>query len=244
MRIRITVAYDGRDFAGWQIQPGRRTVQEELGKALSMLYDSPVRVTGAGRTDAGVHARGQIAHFDIENPCVPTERLARAARRFLPRDILLRDAAEAASDFHARYSALSRRYSYRYVFDELFPFEQGQAALWPHPGYARVLDILSPLYGEHDFTSFSLKDCSAENRIRILKPAALSETERGFCVDFSANGFLRRMIRMILGQLEASYQREDAKQEMQRILEARDNAFCAPAASPAGLYLEEVVYPE
>jgi len=247
MRIRITIAYDGRHFAGWQTQPGKRTVQAELDEALSRVYDAPVHVIGAGRTDSGVHARGQAAHFDIENPRVPAERLTRAARRFLPHDILLREAAEAASDFHACFSALWRRYAYFYVFDELFPFERGVAALWPHAGRpdgARVLAILEPLFGEHDFTSFSLKDCSAETRVRLLKPVTMACTERGFRLDFIANGFLRRMIRMILGQLEMSYARAEAPADMRRVLDARDNALCAPAASPAGLYLEEIGYPQ
>jgi len=247
MRIRITIAYDGRHFAGWQIQPGKRTVQEEINRALSELYASPVHIIGAGRTDSGVHARGQTAHFDIENPRVPADRLARAIRHCLPRDIMIREAAEAADDFHACFSALARRYTYFYVLDELFPFEQGLAALWPHPGrpdYTRVLEILRPLAGRHDFTSFSLKDCSAKTRTRLLQPVTIADTGRGFRLDFTADGFLRRMIRMILGQLEASYPNPDAAAEMQRILGARDNALCAPAASPAGLYLEEIVYPE
>jgi tRNA pseudouridine38-40 synthase len=246
MRIRITIAYDGRRFAGWQVQPAKRTVQSALNDALSSVYDSPVHVTGAGRTDSGVHARAQVAHFDIENPRVPADRLARAARRFLPEDILIREAREVESDFHACFSALWRRYSYYYVINELFPFEQGYAALWPHPGqpdFARILAILEPLFGEHDFTSFSLKDCSAKTRIRLLKPITLSPTERGFRLGLSANGFLRRMIRMILGQLEAGYSHADAPAEMQRILLAQNNALSAPAASPAGLYLEEIIYP-
>ncbi|MDR2734161.1 MAG: tRNA pseudouridine(38-40) synthase TruA [Spirochaetota bacterium] len=247
MRIRITIAYDGRRFAGWQIQPGKRTVQEELNRALSELYAAPVYVTGAGRTDSGVHARGQVAHFDVASPRVPVHRLVRAARHFLPQDIAIRAASEAASDFHACFSTLARRYIYSYVIDEIFPFEQGIAALWPHsgrPDHARILEILAPLAGEHDFTSFSLKDCSAKTRVRSLQPVTVADTERGFRLDFTADGFLRRMIRMILGQLEASYPHPDAALEMQRILDARDNALCAPAASPAGLYLEEIIYPE
>jgi tRNA pseudouridine38-40 synthase len=247
MRIRMTIAYDGRGFAGWQVQPGKRTVQAELSAALSKLYDAPLHVVGAGRTDTGVHARGQVAHFDIENPRIPADRLARASRRVLPQDILLREAGEAAADFHACYSALSRSYTYHYVFDELFPFERGLAALWPYrerPDFARIPEILAPLAGEHDFTSFSLKDSSAQSRVRILEPAAVAETARGFCVRFTANGFLRRMIRMILGQLEASYPHAHAREEMQRILAAADNALCAPAAAPGGLYLENITYPD
>jgi tRNA pseudouridine38-40 synthase len=247
MRIRITIAYDGREFAGWQAQPGKRTVQGELGRALSEVYAEHIHVIGAGRTDAGVHARAQAAHFDIERPRVPVARLSRASRSFLPRDLAILHAREAPDDFHACASALSRRYAYFYVLDTLFPFEQGLAALWPHvglPEFARVLEILAPLAGEHDFTSFSLKDCAAKTRVRVLEPVTIAETARGFRLEFRANGFLRRMIRLILGQLEASYPHPDAADEMRRILEAGDNRLAAPPAAAGGLYLEEIIYPE
>jgi len=246
MRIRILVAYDGRAFEGWQVQPGKRTVQAELARALSAVYATPVAVTGAGRTDSGVHATGQIAHFDIENPRVPVDRLVAAVRRHVPRDILVCSASEVSPDFHACHDALSRRYRYRFVLGTCWPHELGIVTPWPWPGrpdLQRLEAAVRPLLGTHDYTSYTLVDQSAKTRERTIHTIAIEMDGRYLDLVFTADGFLRRMIRMITGQLVAAWSSPDPAAVMRAVLEARNNAVCAAPALPDGLYLEEILYP-
>ncbi len=246
MRIRILVAYDGRAFEGWQVQPGKRTVQAELARALSAVYATPVAVTGAGRTDSGVHATGQVVHYDIENPRVPVDRLVAAVRRHLPRDILITGASVADPGFHACHDAVSRRYRYRFVLGTCWPHERGIVTPWPWPGrpdQVRLETALRPLLGRHDFTSYTLVDQSAKTRERTIHSIGVEMHDRNLDLVFTADGFLRRMIRMITGQLVEAWAAEDPAAVIQSVLDARNNAFCAAPAPPDGLYLEEIRYP-
>lgn len=246
MRLRIKLAYDGRQFEGWQVQPGKRTVQGELEEALSLAYDRPLQLTGAGRTDSGVHATGQVAHFDIENPRIPPERIVAALRRYCPPDILVYEASVAKPEFHACFDASARTYRYRFVLGIRWPHERGLVTLWPHPGRpdpGRLRETLAPLVGEHDFTSYTLVDQSARTRERRLEAVAVELHERYLDLVFTADGFLRRMIRMITGQLVRAWSEREPAAVMARVLAARDNSACAAPAPPDGLYLEQISYP-
>ena len=244
--MRIRLAYDGREFEGWQIQPGKRTVQGELERALSAAYDRHLHLTGAGRTDSGVHATGQVAHFDIEDPRIPPDRVVAAVRRHCPPDILVYEASEAEPEFHACFDAIARTYRYRFVLGVRWPHERGIVAPWPYPGRPdprRLAEALAPLAGEHDFTSYTLVDQSARTRERRLEPVIIELTDRYLDLVFTADGFLRRMIRMITGQLVSAWAEKEPAAVMARVLSARDNAACAAPALPDGLYLERIRYP-
>jgi tRNA pseudouridine38-40 synthase len=245
MRICIGLAYDGRRFAGWQVQPGKRTVQGEVNRALSAIYAQPIHVTGAGRTDSGVHATGQRAHFDIDRPRVPVDRLVAAVRRHCPDDIYIYQAGETAPEFHACFDARSRSYRYRFVFGQVWPHERGIVTLWPYPeipDLARLAATLEPLVGKHDFTSYTLVDQSAQTRERTLGPIGFELNQRNLDVIFTADGFLRRMIRMIAGQMLAAWKENDPARVMAEVLAASDNARSAAPAPPDGLYLENIRY--
>lgn len=244
MRIRMTVAYDGSLFSGWQIQPHVRTVQEGLENALAALFGHPVVVTGAGRTDTGVHASGQVVHFDIESTAIPPEKIRLALARHLPAGILVLDSCAAAEEFHACFSARARTYRYRFVFPPLYPWQVHYRGLFTLPyDRERCRAALQPLVGRHDFTSFSLKDSSARTRIRELRRIDVLDRTGGFDLLFEADGFLRRMIRMITGTLLEALAAPDPGAHMAAVLAARDNARSGPPAPPGGLYLERVDYP-
>lgn len=243
MRVKMVLAYDGREFSGWQVQPAKRTVQGELESGLSRLLGQPVRVFGAGRTDGGVHATGQVVHFDVEQPRVPVERLVLALRGYLPRDVRVLQVMPAAQDFHACFSACRRVYRYRFVTGTFFPHQRDYFAHFADAFVAEnIRSILEVLIGEHDFTSFCLKDNDARTHVRRMESIELQSAENGFDIVFSATGFLRKMIRMIIGTLLILYGRGQGALEMQRILEARSNALSGAPAPAAGLYLERVDY--
>jgi len=242
-RIKLLLSYDGRDFSGWQIQKNKRTVQGELQAGLSRLLGTEISIFGAGRTDSGVHATGQTAQFDLEEMRVPVEKLSLAIRGFLPADVKVHDAVVVDSDLHVCFSAVYRQYRYKFVQGVLYPHQRDYFGFFPYEiDLEYGANILGQLEGEHDFTSFCLKDCDAKTRIRNMHFIRLSETPEGFDIVFRANGFLRKMIRMLVGSFLMVYSFEDARQRFDNILTAKDNFYCGPPAAPGGLYLEEVGY--
>ena len=239
----MLIAYDGSGFSGWQVQPGSRTVQGELQEALSSIMGKPVSIFGAGRTDTGVHASGQVAHFHLDAPRVPPDRIHLALRGVLTPEIMVLEAGEAEEDFHSCFSATGRVYRYRFTRGPLYPWLRNSMARFPFPlCTARLETALGPLLGRHDFTSFSLKDCAAKTRIRDMRHITVQKTAEGFDLIFEADGFLRRMIRLITGTLLASLEEKDPAGHMSSVLNARDNKYAGPPAAPGGLYLERVDY--
>jgi tRNA pseudouridine38-40 synthase len=241
----MRLAYDGTRFSGWQSQPNNRTVQGELAAALGLLFAQPVCPTGAGRTDGGVHAVAQTAHFDIDNPRVPIDRLVPALRGRMSREIRVIEAAICPDAFHACYDAVRRSYRYRFVTGTFLPHQRDYAALFPWRFDAqRLAAALAPLAGRHDFSSFCLADSDARTRIRCLQPVKVLPSEAGFDLEFTADGFLRKMIRLVTGTLREVYPAADPGRAMEAVLAARDVSAAGPPAPPGGLYLCGVDYPE
>lgn len=241
--VKVVVEYDGTDYFGFQYQPNVPTVQEELEKALAKIVKEQVTVYGSGRTDAGVHATGQVISFRTEGT-VPVERLCVAMNALLPRSIAAVVAEEVEQEFHARYAAKSRLYSYRILNREL------RSAFWGRYSWlvARPLDVEAMregarwLLGVHDFSSFSCAARDDGSPIRRMDVSDVRREGESVIVEVRANAFLRSMVRAIVGTLVEVGLGKRHSSEMREILEARDRRRAGKTAPPQGLCLVEVEY--
>jgi tRNA pseudouridine38-40 synthase len=244
VRLRIDLAYDGTDFYGWAAQPALRTVEGELSAALATVLRVPsVDVTCAGRTDAGVHARGQVVHCDADDP---PDQLVRRLNGVLPRDVRVRRVSEAPDGFDARFSALWRRYAYRVADtpEVLDPLQRRHVLAWPRPlDLAAMNDASAALVGLHDFASFC-KQREGATTIRTLLELVWSRDVGGLAVaTVRADAFCHSMVRSLVGCLLTIGEGRRPPEWAAEVLEAgaRDSAVTVVHAH--GLTLEEVAYP-
>jgi len=239
----LHVAYDGTEFHGWQRQPGCRTVQGVLEAALAALLElEEVRLQGAGRTDAGVHARGQVASFRAQTP-IPGAALKHALGPCLPRDVRVLASASAPDDFDARRSALARRYSYRLLRAE-DPLEERFAwrpRHWPEP--AALEAATRVLEGRRDFSSFRSTGSSESNPVCDVTRARWAVREGGLRFEIVADHFLYHMVRSMVGTALEVCGAADPAARMRAVIEAGDRSAAGPTAPAHGLCLEEVMYP-
>jgi len=243
VRIAIGIAYRGTGLDGWQSQPSGNTVQDHLARALSEIAGERIEVTGAGRTDAGVHACAQVAHFET-GAARPDSAWVRGANSLLPGSIAIQWAMTVAEDFHARYSAASR--SYRYV---LFNHPVRPALLaglvgWFHLplDLERMQRAAQGLLGERDFSSFRSSECQARSPVRIIERAEIGVSGPYILLDFTANAFLHHMVRNIVGSLVYVGKGEHPEQWLSELIAARDRRLAAPTFAAEGLYLSQVRY--
>jgi tRNA pseudouridine38-40 synthase len=204
-RIRITVSYDGTGFHGWQVQPGLPTIQSELEKVIGEIEGRPVDVAGSGRTDAGVHALAQVAAFSIENP-IPADNLRRAMNRLLPRSIRVTGVEEADPEFHPRFAAKAKTYQYRIWRAEICPpMLRLYVCHHPYPlDEARMAEYASLFEGEHDFSAFAAsdeKDALGATKVRRIFASSLWREGDELIYQVRGSGFLKHMVRMIVGTL-------------------------------------------
>lgn len=244
MKIAIGVTYDGAGFAGWQSQPSRNAVQDHLERALAAIASAPVRVVAAGRTDAGAHAAAQVAHFEVEAER-PASAWVRGTNGHLPDAIAVQWAEPVADDFHARYSASAR--SYRYV---LYNHPVRPSLLARHVGWFHLpLDeramaqAAAMLRGRHDFSAFRAAECQARTPVRTLHRAVVSRSGPYLQFEFTADAFLHRMVRNLVGALVHIGKGAERPEWIGAVLASRDRARAAPTFSPRGLYLAAIEYP-
>jgi tRNA pseudouridine38-40 synthase len=244
-RLRLDLAYDGTDFEGWQLQPGRRTVQGVLEHALSRLDgDRPVRVHGAGRTDAGVHAEGQVVACDVAT-ARDDAWLRHALASVLPRDVRARDVRTVAGSFHPRRDATSKTYAYDLDLTTWGDPFRARYALWiGRPIDAeRVRDAVARLPGRRDWSAFAASGSAVVDRVRRLTAAELVLPGPGRAsLVFTGEGFLRHMVRILVGTLLEVERGRIEPGEVDRIMASGDRARAGPTAPPHGLRLVEVVY--
>lgn len=245
MRIAAILEYDGSRFSGWQAQAGRRTVQAEVERALGRVADEPVRVTVAGRTDAGVHAAAQVVHFDTAARR-SGYAWTRGANSNLPAEVALLWAAEVDASFHARFRATGRHYRYIILNRPVRPtYLAGRVTHEYRPlDVERMQRAAASLVGEHDFTSFRSSQCEAKSPVRVLHALGVKRDGSFVEVHAYANAFLHHMVRNLAGALVAVGAGEREPTWVREVLEARDRRQNGITAPPDGLYLAEVEYPE
>jgi tRNA pseudouridine38-40 synthase len=244
MRIAAGVEYDGRRFHGWQTQGDERCVQDVVEAALARVADAPIRVSCAGRTDAGVHALAQVIHFDS-----PAQRPERAwvlgANTALPSDVNLLWAREVSDGFHARFSALSRSYRYLILDRSARSSLLAGRVTWIHRGLdAEAMRLAAePLLGTHDFSSYRAIGCQAKHPVRTITHLTVRRLGEVIELRVTANAFLHHMVRNIAGVLIAIGRGDHEVGWAREVLELRDRTLGGFTAPPDGLYFERVEYP-
>ncbi|HWU25689.1 MAG TPA: tRNA pseudouridine(38-40) synthase TruA [Rhizomicrobium sp.] len=244
VRYRLTLEYDGGPFSGWQRQENGPSVQGALEEAIFRLSGESVTVTGAGRTDAGVHAKGQVAHFDLAKDFPPDTVRDALNHHLRPEPIAVLEAAVAPEDFHARFSAVARHYCYRIVCRRA-PLTLDFGRAWH---VMRVLDAAAmnaaaqSLVGRHDFTTFRAAECQAKSPVKTLDRLAVRAIGDEILIEASARSFLHNQVRSLVGTLKLVGEGKWNAQNVADALAARDRGRCGPVAPPEGLYLMGVDY--
>jgi tRNA pseudouridine38-40 synthase len=241
--VKVVVEYDGTDYFGFQFQPGVPTVQGELERVLEKIVKERVTVYGSGRTDAGVHARGQVINFRTDCQ-IPIDRVCVAMNVLLPRGIAAVDACEVEKDFHARYSARSRLYRYDILNRDLRSALEGRYC-W-HVREALDLEAMSEaaqfLFGVHDFSSFECAGTETRTSVRDMMSVEVRRSGELVMIELRANAFLRSMVRNIVGTLVEVGTGKRRASEVKEILETRNRCVAGRTAPPQGLCLVEVTY--
>jgi tRNA pseudouridine38-40 synthase len=256
MRLRIDLAYEGTEFHGWAVQPGLRTVQGSLEGAIATILRTPVAVTCAGRTDTGVHARGQVVHLDVEPEAVaaaagrsmlpPAESLVRRLNGVLPPDVHVSHVAEAAPGFDARFSALWRRYTYRVADEQTIvdPLTRRYVLTWGRPLDADAMNAAAEqLLGEHDFAAFCKKREGATTVRSLLELSSQRDQQGVLVTTVRADAFCHSMVRSLMGCLVAVGEGKYSTQWAGDVLAATVRDPRVTVLPPHGLTLEEVAYP-
>ena len=244
MRYRLTLEYDGTPFVGWQRQDNGPSVQGALEAAIEKLSGERVTVTGAGRTDAGVHALGQVAHFDLVKTFEPGKVRDALNYHLRPDPVSVLDTAEADSEFHARFSATGRHYLFRILNRRSPPALEGGKVWHVSPKLdAEAMHAAAQfLVGQHDFTTFRAAECQAQSPVKTLDRLDVSQRGEEIHIEASARSFLHHQIRSFAGTLKLVGEGKWQPRDVKKALEARDRAACGPVAPPDGLYLVKVDY--
>ena len=247
-RIGVTIAYDGSDYHGWQVQPGLPTIQDTIEQVVAVIEGKPVHVGSSGRTDAGVHARAQVAAFDLQNP-IPCDNLRKAINRLLPPDIRILHAEQVHPAFNARHDAIAKTYEYRIFRGEICsPFMRRYACHYPFILDENRMNEYAPLLiGEHDFTAFAAadtRDHSARGKVRtIFSSVSESHGPDYWIYRIRGSGFLKHMVRNIVGVLLEVGKGNVTREQLSARLEPGSGIRPGPTAPPQGLFLDSVEYP-
>jgi tRNA pseudouridine38-40 synthase len=243
MRIALGLEYSGTAFTGWQSQPGGRGVQDVLERALAVIADANVGTIAAGRTDAGVHATMQVVHFDV-GALRPVTAWVRGVNSNLPSDVAVLWARPVAGDFHARYAAVVRHYTYLLSCRAVRPALLAGRAGWYHRALdvALMTEAAGALVGTHDFSAFRAAECQAKSPTRTLSTVSIAMMDEHIRFDFCANAFLHHMIRNIVGALVYVGAGKRSPAWVGELLAGRDRTRAAPTFAPDGLYLTGAEY--
>ena len=245
MRIALGVEYNGSGYKGWEKQPGQVTVQACLEQALSKIANTPISVAAAGRTDAGVHALGQVVHFDTNVVRDPYNWML-GTNSSLPKDIAVHWAEPVSEEFHSRFNAIARRYRYLILNRRARPGVLPTTVSWyPRPLDAALMhESAQALLGEQDFSSFRAAACQSYTPMRRLDAIRVSRNLDVVTIEVEANAFLHHMVRNIAGVLIAVGAGERPVEWVAEVLAAKDRKAAGVTAEPYGLYLLEVKYPD
>ena len=243
--IKLIIEYDGTNYCGWQVQENGPTIQGSVEKALLAVTGENITINGSGRTDAGVHARGQTANFMTEST-IPGEKFAYALNNKLPRDIVIRQSSEVPLDFHARFSATGKKYIYL-IYNSKFPSALLRNYAY-HVNYCERLDIgriekaAEAFIGTYDFAGFMAAGSKVKDTVRTIYELSIERDSDLLRFNFKGNGFLYNMVRIITGTLLYAGIGKIDPYEIKDIIESRDRERAGITAPASGLYLEEVYY--
>jgi len=242
--FKIIIEYDGTNFHGWQRQKNERSVQEEIEKVLKTITTEKITLTGSGRTDAGVHAMGQVAHFKC-NTKLSTEKLMKGLNSLLPKDIVILSCAEADQDFHARFNVKSKVYNYQ-ILNQPIPSAIHRQYVWH---IAKKLDVsvmrdaIPHIQGKHDFSAFEGSGSPRSHSTRNIIRAEITNCKESLLViELEADGFLKFMVRNIVGTLVDVGLGKLSPEGFKEILLSKDRNLASPTAPPQGLFLVQVKY--
>lgn len=240
--ILIVIEYDGTNYSGWQKQLNAPSIQEEVEKAIFKITKKQTEIFGSGRTDAKVHALGQVANFHTDCT-IPTEKIAIALNSVLPDDIVILKSIEVSNDFHARYSAKKKTYIYRVLNTEIKrPLERNYAChVREKLDIEAIKNMAKLLIGEHDFKAFSSRGSSAKTTIRTIYDIKITKENDIIVFEFTGNGFLYNMVRIIVGTL-IELGKNSSKYDIKKALDTGDRKYAGPTALPQGLFLKKVSY--
>lgn len=243
MRVMMVVAYDGTNYCGWQLQPNGITIEQCLNEALTHLLGEEIKVTGASRTDTGVHSLGNVCIFDT-NTRMPAEKISYALNQRLPEDIVVQSSKEVAPDFHPRFSKSRKTYEYRILNRKMRMPTRRLDTYFFH--YALDVDKMqkaaSFLVGEHDFASFCAANAQTKTTVRTIYSCTVSKSEDIITIRVTGNGFLYNMVRIIAGTLIKVGNGDLSAEDIPSILEARDRSFAGPTAPAHGLTMIGLEY--
>jgi tRNA pseudouridine38-40 synthase len=242
--LKLVLEYDGFDYCGWQVQKQASTLQGVLEAALQTIVGEPIRVSGAGRTDAKVHALGQVASFRCPSN-IPSTALQRGLNSLLPRDIAVHEVREMPGEFHARYSALGKLYTYR-ILNRPTRSAVRSRYTWhiPQPLDVAAMRLAGAnLHGTHDFASFQASGSEVATTERTLTELTITHEQDEIRISCTADGFLRHMMRNIVGTLVDVGRGSRLPADLKHILDGRDRRLAGATAPPQGLYLVHVLYP-
>ena len=239
--IKVILEYDGTNFYGWQVQPGMRTVQGVLEKAIEKLLSKKIKTIGAGRTDTGVHAIGQVANFFI-NKRYELETIKKALNTYLPQDIFIKNIEEVNTNFHSRFNAKMRTYIYR-ISKQFSVFTRNYSWYYKYPLDIQAMnDCCKLLLGEKDLTSFSVTKSKKDNMVMSIKKCIFTERKNEVVFTIKADRFLHKSVRTIVGTLILVGEGKLSAREFKSIIIAKDRRKAGKTAPPYGLYLKEVKY--
>ena len=242
MRYKIVVAYDGTDFSGWQVQDGKRTVQGEIEKAIYSLTGNFVRVTGSGRTDAGVHARGQVAHFDAQIN-IPPEKICKALNARLEKDVRVLSSEIAPSNFNACRTAKKKTYEYRmYLSEEEIPTKERFSLRVFGVDLKKMKEACRMFKGEHDFKAFCSTGSSALTTTRKIYSCKITADKEDIVLCVKGNGFLYNMVRIIAGTLLGIGMGKISEEDVKKAFETKDRRFAGKTLPAKALSLLLVEY--
>ena len=248
-RIRLLLSYDGAHYSGWQRQKSARSVQEEIERAFYAVIKEHVRVQGSGRTDAKVHARGQVAHVDIKNQSVPAQKFSLALNTNLPQDVRIIESSEESEHFHARFTSICREYRY-YIkeFSSITPFDRNRVCrIKKFPPIDLLNSYAACLVGTHDFSTFGAAADQSESKVRDLYTSHFSFEPSQWGGDFlvytvSGNAFLMHQVRSMVGTMLQLGETQEPSEEFMRRLNAKDRTQAGRTAPPDGLFLYRIDY--
>ncbi|SFB26895.1 MULTISPECIES: tRNA pseudouridine(38-40) synthase TruA [unclassified Bacillus (in: firmicutes)] len=242
-RYKCIISYDGTAFAGYQVQPEKRTVQGELETILTRMHKYSVKIFASGRTDAGVHAKGQVIHFDSDLK-IPLEKWIVALNAQIPDDIVIQSIELAKKGFHSRFDTSGKQYRYFLeLTDKRNPFTRNHAFHFPYQiDLVKMKTAAKFLIGEHDFTSFCAAGTDVKDKVRIIEDIDFVYEGNQLCIRFVGNGFLYNMVRILVGTLIEVGTGKRAPESLKEVLEGKDRSLAGKTAPAHGLYLWEVYY--